>query len=269
MTRVPRLGLAAVLAAVLVAVLAAACGPADERGGGAATGAATASAPTLRRVSVVGASMSAGLGGMPVAEAVVSAAPGAAVDDQADVAMFTDAPARGRAQVDGALATAPELVIALDFLFWYAYNAEGGERAPRVEAGLAELARLRAAGATVVVGDVPRITTAPRLIPPAAVPSEVELASINARIRSWGAAAGPRALVVPFASWAEPLAAGAEVELPDGGGRVSARSLVAPDGLHPNARGVWYVLRRLDAAMEAAGLAAPGDLVFAPPAAAP
>lgn len=232
-------------------------------GAPAPSGAPPVAAPAFPRIAVLGASMSAGFGGTALADAFAAAAPGATIDDQASVLVFQDAPAIGGEQVDAALATPPQLVIAIDFLFWHAYNGDGPARLARVEQGLADLARLRAAGALVVVGDIPRITTAPLLIPPAAVPSVEDLAAINARIAAWGQA--PGTLVVPFASWAEPLAAGGMIELTPGE-RVPAATLVTGDGLHPNALGVWNVLQRVDAEMERRLGTPPGALVFARPA---
>ena len=223
---------------------------------------APAPVPPWPRIAVLGASMSAGFGGTPLAEAFAAAAPGATIDDEASVFVFQDAPARGREQVDAALVTPPQLVVAIDFLFWHAYNGDGPERLTRVEQGLADLARLRDAGALVVVGDIPRITTSPLLIPASAVPSVDDLATINARIHAWGDA--PGTLVVPFASWAEPLAAGGDVEISPTE-RVPAASLVTEDGLHPNALGVWNVLHRVDAEMERRLGTPAAALVFARP----
>ncbi|MEZ4364818.1 MAG: hypothetical protein R2939_00860 [Kofleriaceae bacterium] len=222
--------------------------------------------PSPQRIVVVGASMSAGFGGTPFATALAEAAPTAVVTSHASVFMFQDAVASGTSQVTEALADEAELVFAIDYLFWDAYNgASPDDRLARVDRGLADLARLRDAGAVVVVGDVPRIVTAsPMLIPPDAVPPGDELATINQRIRAWGRG-HPRVLVVPFASWTEPLAAGAAVEVGPGEA-MPATALMAPDGLHPNALGVWYVLRQVDALMETTLGTPPAQLVFARPA---
>jgi hypothetical protein len=198
----------------------------------------------------VGASVSAGFGGVPVAEAVAAAAPGAAVTGAASVLMFQDAVGSGAEQIDVVLAERPELVLAIDFLFWHVYNGRGrDDRLARLERGLADLDRARAAGAAIVIGDVPRIVTASELlIAKEAIPPIDELAAANARLVAW-ASTRPDVLVVPFAAWAEPLAAGAEVELAPGERR-PARELMSFDGLHPNALGVWYVMGKIDALVE-------------------
>ena len=218
------------------------------------TGSGTSPPPrptkVFKRIGVVGASVSAGFGGVLLADAFTAAAPGATVTGAASVLMFRDAVANGAQQVDTVLAASPDLVVAIDFLFWHVYNgADRDGRLARLERGLADLDRARTAGAAIVVGDVPLIVTAAEmLIPKSAIPPADDLVAANARLRAW-AAERADVLVVPFASWAEPLAAGADVEVAPGE-RVPARELMSFDGLHPNAFGVWYVLSRIDALVE-------------------
>ena len=235
----------------------------------AAAPSVAAADPGTAHIAIVGASMSAGFGGPSIAAVTRKAAPNAIVDDEASSMMFRKPVAYGRAQVDAAIATHPDLVFAVDFLFWDAY--EGSDVATRlhnVEQGLADLDRLRAAGALVVVGDVPRIVTASTmLIPSDAIPPQAELDQINARIRQWAAPTKTdkvHALVVPFASWCEPLAAGADIELAPGEHR-PAKDLMSFDGLHPNALGVWYVMTKIDHALEQERDMAAASLVFARP----
>lgn len=210
--------------------------------------------------------MSAGFGGTSFASAFAEASPHSTVDDRASIMLFQDPAQRGDAQVTETLETKPSLVVAIDFLFWYAYNAPGA-RLDYVEAGLRSLAKVVASGATLVVGDVPRIVTAPLLIPSEAVPSISDMAQINARIHEWGAALS-NVVVVPFAAWAEPLAAGEKIEVTPGEW-LPASELVNSDGLHPNALGVWNVLRRVDQTMESQRGTPADALVFVRPAAEP
>lgn len=219
----------------------------------------------VARIAVVGASVSAGFGGILLADAMRVAAPATVVIGAADVMMFRDAVGNGGAQIDEVLAAKPELVIGIDFLFWHAYNAfDRADRLARVERGLADLDRARAAGALVIVGDVPRIVTANELfIAKESIPPVEELAEVNAGLRAW-AAARADVLVVPFATLAEPLAAGVEVEVA-AGERLPARALMSPDGLHPNALGVWYVMTKIDALVEDAFHLAPDAWRFPRP----
>jgi len=70
---------------------------------------------------------------------------------------------------------------------------------------------------------------------------------------------------IAFASWAEPLAAGGEIEISPGE-RVPAQTLVSPDGLHVNSLGAWALLDRLDQWIEQRLPGTPKDaLVFIRP----
>jgi lysophospholipase L1-like esterase len=219
----------------------------------------------FHRIAVVGASVSAGFGGAPLADVLTAAIPGATITGAASVFMFRDAVANGATQIDDALRARPDLVVAIDFLFWHDYNGVDREdRLARQERGLADLDRARAAGAAVIVGDVPRILTAAELlIPTSAIPPADDLAALNARLREW-ARTRPDVLIVPFAELAGPLAAGADVEVAPGE-TLPARALMSPDGLHPNALGVWYVMSTIDRLVEAAYGVPPAAWTFARP----
>ncbi len=211
-------------------------------------------AKTGPRIFIVGASVSAGMGGLTFLDAFIAAAPRSDVGSAASIFLFRDPPKATRDQVAAALAFKPTLVIALDLLFWDAYGfAPQAQRRDAIAHALQELDRLHAAGATVVVGDLPHIVTAsPMLLDPSSVPPVEELAELNRQIQAW---AGPRKLVAPFATWAAPLALHGEVTMPDGS-RVAADALMAADGLHANPRGTYYVLTQLDQWLERQGIAA-------------
>jgi|JI10StandDraft_1071094.scaffolds.fasta_scaffold03614_8 hypothetical protein len=267
--------------ALLAALVAAGCGGEERRGGrgGGPTTKAGASTPTAAaadhaaapaldpaaaapsahlfdRVAVLGASVSAGLAAPPVATSIKAGLPAdAAVLDVASVLFFQDPFANGRAQVDAALAHRPTVVVALDFLFWFAYaDASPAERRARLDAGLALLAPLPG---TLLVGDLPDMRNAnPRVLGPAAVPSPDELAALDDQIRRW-AAARPHTLVLPLAAWTAPLVTGADIELAPGE-QVPARDLMFFDGLHANALGTWHLLDLVDHTLERE-LAVPAD----------
>jgi len=217
------------------------------------------------RIAIVGASVSAGFGGTPFGEVFTVAASRSAVESEANVFLFRDPIGDSHAQIDKAIAFKATAIVALDFLFWDLYGStEPAWRDKALAAGLAELERARAAGAWILVGDVPRVVTAAEwMLPPDSVPDVATLARYNQHIRVW--ASRERVLFVPFASWAEPLAADGDVELADGT-KMPARSLVALDGLHLNALGVWALLDRLDHFIEARLPGTPKDaLVFVRP----
>ena len=219
----------------------------------------------LDRIAVVGASVSAGFGGMPFGEAFAKAAPRSRIESAANVMLFQDPVGESRQQIERAIAFHATAVVALDFLFWDIYSRpDPGWRDQALAAGLAELERARASGAWILVGDVPHVTTASELLlSKSNVPDAATLAAYNAKIAAW--AKRERVLFVPFASWAEPLARDGEVEIAPGE-RVPARALVAPDGLHANELGVWALLDRLDKLIERALPGTPKDaLVFVRP----
>lgn len=229
-------------ACVLPVILAlAGCGNSrsDDRGGHT----------RFRRIAVIGASVSAGFGGMSVANEMKAAASDARVFDAARLDMYQDALTIGPNEVRQALDSQPDLVIALDFLFWYEYaSASPQQRTQRFEAGLAELDKIRATGAAVIVGDVPSYTQASELIlPHSMIPSATELADFNVRLRVW--AADRKIVVVPFAEMCQPLLSDGDIEVTPGE-YVRARELMAFDGMHPNPVGMWYVMTRIDRQVE-------------------
>jgi len=219
----------------------------------------------VERIAVVGASVSAGFGGVSFGELVTAAAPRSKVESYASIFLFRDPVGVTRSQIDQAIAFRATAIIGLDLLFWDVYReTDPAWRDRSVAAALAELERARAAGAWIVVGDVPRITTANEaFIAKESVPDVASLARYNDQIAAWSRR--ERVLLVPFASWAEPLAAGGEVALRSGE-KVSARELVGPDGLHTNATGAWALLDRLDQFIERTLPGTPADaLVFRRP----
>lgn len=220
----------------------------------------------LQRIAIVGASVSAGFGGTPFGVEFARAAPHSAVESEANVLLFRDPAGDTHRQIDRAIAFHPTTIVALDLLFWHVYGAPvPALRERALASALAELERARAAGAWIVVGDVPLITTAPDwMLPRDIIPTPAALAAANRALAAW-AAGRDRVIVVPIAAWTAPLREGGDVELAPGE-RVPARMLVSPDGLHANALGDWYLLDRLDHLIESRLPGTPHDaLVFARP----
>lgn len=219
----------------------------------------------LDRIAVVGASVSAGFGGMSFGQLVTAAAKRSKVEAYANLFLFRDPIGDTRSQIDQAIGFRATTIIGLDLLFWDVYRStDPAWRDRAVTAALGELERARVAGAWIVVGDVPRITTANEaFIAKESVPDVATIARYNDQIAAW--ARRERVLLIPFASWAEPLAAGGVIELRSGE-KIAASALVGPDGLHANALGAWALLDRLDAFIERAlPGTAPDALVFERP----
>lgn len=217
------------------------------------------------RIAIIGASVSAGFGGAPFGDAFAAAAKQSQVESAANVFLFRDPIGESRLQVEKALAFKATTVIAIDFLFWDLYGStDPAWRERALASGLAELERLRASGAWIVLGDVPHVVTAAEwMLPRSQVPDATSLAAYNAQIAAW--AKRDRVVLVPFAAWAAPLATNETVEIAPGE-TVEARALVAPDGLHANGLGVWFLLDKLDRFLETKLPGTPKDaLIFVRP----
>ncbi|HEY4177347.1 MAG TPA: SGNH/GDSL hydrolase family protein [Kofleriaceae bacterium] len=218
------------------------------------------------RIEIVGASVSAGFGGLSFGDAFKEAVkPASTVDSVASSLLFRDPVGSSTKQIDRAIEHHATAVIAIDYLFWDLYGStDPAWRDQALVSGLANLERARAAGALIVVGDVPHVVTAAEwMLPRSQVPDAAVLATYNAQIAEW--AARDHVLFVPFASWAAPLAANETIEIAPGE-RVEAKTLMASDGLHSNPLGTWYLLDKLDHFIEEKLPGTPRDaLVFVRP----
>lgn len=213
--------------------------------------------PVLRRVLVIGASLSHGYGldkeaGARLALAdVIDATILAAhepVRSKTSLLFFTSPMPTGKAQVAAGVAEEPTLAVGLDYLFWYAYGffPREDDRLAMLEKGLAELEPF---ACLVLVGDIPDVGDATRLpasgarpareglLDPDQVPAPEVRARINARIRAW-AAARSNVVVVPLSALVERRRA--DEDLVIHGNRwpkSSLAGLVQDDRLHPTLDG--------------------------------
>lgn len=196
--------------------------------------------PTVpfERVAVIGASVSAGMGGGPIAQVIEARVDGAEVLDAADVRTF-EAPVRKlEQQVVAAVEHRPTAVVAIDALFWCGYG--GGGRLARLRRCLDIIGRI---DAPLFLGDLPDMRNAAGwMLPPPAVPTVDELRALNGAIGAW-ASGRDNVRIVPLSEWNQPLLDG-DREL---------RQLMSPDGLHPNRGGLVYLLRKLAREVDGAG----------------
>ena len=168
---------------------------------------ATAAPKAVDRISVLGASLSEGFGLEPEIGAPVWL--GTLVDvavrpehraaqRRSNLLFFIDPRGAATQAVRDAVADEPTLVVALDYLFWFAYGiVETPEkRAENFEFGLKLLETFQC---PVLVGDLPDMSTAldgePQMLQPKQVPPREVLDALNARLREW---AKTRANVVVF-----------------------------------------------------------------------
>lgn len=232
----------------------------------------------LDRVAVLGASLSDGFNLATELEAkadlgtfLAAALRGerAPVAVAADSFFFSDPDAVGERLVQTVRESEPSAVLALDFLFWFAYGAVPGEavRPGRFERGLALLDTLEG---PLVVADLADVRQAldgegffgQPMITPAQVPAPESLERLNARLRQWAEERGD-VVVVPLADWLRRIQSGEAVELRGNGipGAEAMQRLIQPDLLHPTVDGtVLVVLLALDALEQARDDVADADV---------
>lgn len=205
------------------------------------------SAPTLERVVILGASLSAGFGAqrtfVDVFQAALRAPPERPVVGLGNVLFFTSPLAIGEDQIAAALDLEPTLVVAVDFLFWFGYgssNAEGGpitaesQRLELLERGLELLTELEC---PLVLGDFPDMSAAVgTMLAPAQMPARTTLPLLSRRVREW-AAARPATILLSLSELVPQLASKEEIRI--GRHRFAAGSrLLQDDHLHPTVQGL-------------------------------
>lgn len=186
----------------------------------------------------------------------------ARVHSRADAFMFLDAASRAGFQVARAARATPDLVVAIDYLFWFGYGfVDLGNDADLERDELqARLARLRqglktidALQCPIVLGDMPDMRGAERrMLRAGQIPSVDCLQAMNEEIAAW-AKERPRVRLFPLSRLvAEMKEKGAM--LPIGGGDLatSPGALLQSDRLHATRLGVAYLAYRLEPVVRAA-----------------
>lgn len=246
--------LALVIAALVV--LQACASPGSQR--------AAATLPAIDRVHVIGASVSGGFIDGPLFgadRAGDSVALGKLLSAWADGevrvtshpamqmwSLFQDPLRIGELEIELARRRQPDLVVAIDFLFWFAYgHVQGDEAAARgqlLERGLDLLARLGAV--QIVIGDLPDMRgAAVRMLNPRQIPSPEQLVALNARIAQY-AAAHDNVRLVPLADLVRELKTeGVALPLASGAHRTGPGALLQADRLHATRLGMAVLLHRL------------------------
>jgi len=218
---------------------------------------------TLGRAAFIGASATAGYGAetagtegpLPVDLAVAYRATVSAPTREplrfGDGAFFARPGEAAREQIDALLRENPTIIFAIDWLFWSVYGPlrsgdedPVSERLVRVDAALAELARLDDRRVPIALGTVPRMRSAASLRIPvdAGATEPSELPAIDHAVRSW-AAPRPWVHLVPLESVFEDVVVDG-VEWP----------LLQEDDLHPTAEGLVHLAQRALATLSDAGV---------------
>jgi len=171
------------------------------------------------------------------------------VSGHADIWFFSQPHSIGAAMVEAAEAEGPGHVVALDFLFWFAYGSADRQGDPLatddVDARLANLNHglqlLESIDVPLVVGDIPDVSGAADVWPIALlrhsqIPSASALAAMNGRVADW-AASRANTTLIPLAATVERMKQGGPLQLNDHAWPADA-PLIQFDQLHPTTLGL-------------------------------
>lgn len=178
--------------------------PACDRGASGGSGTPSAPAPSvplkLDSAAVIGASVSAGaeinLPGLPprmfggdatLADVLAAATDGPTPASHADMMFFARPAEIAEKQLAAVRTARPQIVFAIDYLFWHAY---GGPMTPAARRELFErgLSRLASLDSTLVIADLPDMSHAVgSMLAKFQVPPSELLAEFNRRLESWAA----------------------------------------------------------------------------------
>ncbi len=214
---------------------------------------AVAAVPALKHLAVIGASVSAGIGLDPTANAfageqskvqlaqIVNAsilAPHDEPHNGADFNFFSSAEPIAKRSAAAAKAAKPTALVAIDYLFWLGYGpGSDSSRADRLDAGLKLLEGFTC---PVLVGDLPDFHgagTSPMYLPKSSIPPSEALSAMNKRVYAW-AKEHKNVVVVPMAEMLRKVIADEEFTV--GGttyGKGSKSRLLQADNLHTTLEG--------------------------------
>lgn len=175
----------------------------------------------------------------------------ARVVDCAEGMTFANPRSSANRSVSRALREKPDLVIGVDFLFWFGYGKapagtpekRAAQRLRMLEQGLEFLEEF---DCPMIVGDYPDMDGAdPRYLQPWMVPEPEVLVQLNERLAAW-AAERPRVQVMPLAQWVTDVKAGQE-RIVFGKREISLgpEVLLQDDRLHATRLGVCLLAHRL------------------------
>jgi len=209
------------------------------------------------QVAVIGASASDGFRlsvGLADALAALVGTERLELADFSASGMFLGPRGQGARQVDQALALEPELVIAVDFLFWFGYGLVVDE-ADRLELFEDGVALLDSFDCPLVVARYPDMSPAVgRMLMPGQVPREQTLALLNRRLLEWAEERGD-VVMVPLDSLLDQMRSDRPITV---GGRTwpagSTQALLQSDQLHPTLEGELVLAQLVLDALADAGL---------------
>ncbi|MEZ4156472.1 MAG: hypothetical protein R3B52_00640 [Candidatus Paceibacterota bacterium] len=192
---------------------------------------------TTQRIVIIGASSSAGGVWAPALDHYLKKilqGPDCQVFNFADAKMSERLVESADSQIRSAKALNPTLVVATDFLFWFAYRGPVEERGERFEQGLSFA---RNFDCPVLLGDVPDLTDSTALkLYGVTFPTQAQLDSFNAKVRETCKERAGRVFYFPMSSSAIAASRGGCQKL--AGKRFNLGSTLWLDGVHPNEHGV-------------------------------
>ncbi|MCH2143942.1 MAG: hypothetical protein MK082_02220 [Phycisphaerales bacterium] len=226
---------------------------------------------TFERIAVIGASASAGFGvieeitladgstrieGVSIGDILVAAETedDLVVLDLASGGFFMRPLALGSSCVERVRSWEPDLVVAIDFLFWFVYGSAGRTedmpegvhpRLARLEQGLDLLAQLET---PLIIGEIPDMSAAiGGMLRRSQVPTRATMDAANRRIHDW-AKARPGTAVVPLFELTSNLGSGKSFLVGDTTWNPTEDeiALVLPDKLHPTLEGLIALLQSAD-----------------------
>ena len=227
----------------------------------------------LRRVAVTGASVTAGFGlttppiegdlgaypinMMHIVEGMINV-PHEEVAYFGDLVFFRRPDANGKLLIEQLKEYNPSLIVALDFLFWYAYGGTGDAsdivqyRKDKFERGLAHLDKL---DALIILGDLPDMHKAiGGMLSQRHVPSVETINALNVRLREW-AKGRPNVFLVDSHRIVENLMNDSELHVFDQTWPAGSQSkLLQPDMLHPTFEGTVGISLLIAEALGGQGL---------------
>ncbi|MEE2681921.1 MAG: hypothetical protein VX641_06065 [Planctomycetota bacterium] len=250
------------LMVVGLAVVATAQEPTDRVGDSSNRGA-------IQRVAIIGASASAGFG-VVVQQAEPEEEQFAktmlnmqdlymAADDPHDLLyldlsshMFFSRPRTyGESTIDRVIEWEPDLVLGVDFLFWFVYGTmPETNRLKFLEEGLTLLDRIASRGTPMVIGEVPDLEgTESFVIGSHQIPKRGTSLLANQRINQW-AARRDNVAVVPLYTLTEQLAAGEEIIVGSHQWKPTEHGIrmIAVDKLHPTFDGMICLAQAVEVA---------------------
>lgn len=199
----------------------------------------------FRRVMVIGASFSAGFGhDLPLSKALEEAIQLPGEYESLASSLFFRSPYRGAlSQLDRVHEGEATMVIALDYLFWFAYGKRSFER--RVELLLKGLQLLDTYGGPIWVGNLPDMRGASTtMLPRHWIPTREQLGLMNGIVREW-ARARPRVRLLPLSRWNERLHRGNPFEIRGESLVFDPDQVFTWDRLHPSPAGTRLIVQLL------------------------